>query len=157
MQKNFKRFVVTLLIACFAVSSTGGVALAYHGNRHDNGHRNHGNRYSNYGHRYDRDRSERFALRHLNVSRSAWDYARRNDMTMRDVMISKRIADKSPRLSVEAVLKLRKKGNSYQSIANRYNVRWDRVDSEVNDSHKNLVRDAIKIGLVIWALDELIN
>ena len=157
MQKNFKRFVVTLLIACFAVSSTGGVALAYHGNRHDNGHRNHGNRYSNYGHRYDRDRSERFALRHLNVSRSAWDYARRNDMTMRDVMISKRIADRNRYLSVEEVLRMRNRGHSYRWIADRHHVRWDRIDHEVNDSHRGLARDAIKIGLVIWALDELID
>lgn len=156
--KNFlQKFVGALLVACFTVSSMGGVAFAHQNNKHDNGYRNHGNKYDNYGHRKDRDKSERFILNRLNVSKSVWNYAQRNGMTMRDVMIAKRIADKSPRLSVESVLKLRKKGNSYQSIANRYNVRWDRVDSEVNDSHKNLVRDAIKIGLVIWALDELID
>lgn len=151
MEIHLKKWIVSFLVVCFTVTGMAPVALAY---SHGKGHND---RYEKHGNRYDKGERDRFILKHLNVSKKVLDYARRNKMTTRDIMIAKRIAEKSPRLAVIDVLKLRKKGYTYRSIANRYQVRWDNIDDDVNNSHNNIVRDAIKIGLVIWALDELLN
>lgn len=152
MKIHLKKWIISFLVVCFAITGMAPVALAYSNGKGHNGHK-----YEKHGNRYDREERDRFVLKHLNVSQKVLDYARRNKMTMRDIMIAKRIAEKSPRIGVIDVLKLRKKGHTYRSIANRYQVRWDNFDDDVNNSYNNIVRDAIKIGLVIWALDELLN
>lgn len=138
MKKGFCKVFAWGIFVCFCASLLPADALAKKPGKYDSRH-------------------ERVVVNNIHIQDRHFAYVRKNRMTMRDLITAKAIADESRRLDTQDVLRLMKRGYSYRQIAKKYNVKWRKVERRVDESYKDMRREAIKLGLAIWALDEILN
>lgn len=105
---------------------------------------------------YD-SRHKQVIINSIHINDRHFGYARQHRLSFRDLIVAKAIADESRSLDTEDVLKLMKRGYSYQRIAKKYNVSWRKVDRRVDEAYRDMRRSAVKVGLTLWALDEILN
>lgn len=138
MRKRFCSALIWGIVVCFCVSLVPAETLAKKHNKFDSRH-------------------ERIVINNIHINDRHMGYARNNRLTLRDLLVAKAIADESRRLDTEDVLRLMKRGYSHRKIAKKYNVSWWKVERNVNDGYRDMRRDAVKVGLTLWALDEILN
>lgn len=152
MKKITKKIVVWGMMASFCLSAVPATGFAE--KYPENNYRAHGN----HGKYEKEDRyRERIVMERIHVDGYYIDFLREHNLTLRDIIMAKQIADISGRLSTEDVLRMKLSGKSYKSIARKYDVYWHKVNREVDDSYRDMKDEAVKLGIVLWALDEVLR
>lgn len=151
MKKITKKIVVWGMMACFSVAAVPATGFAAHNN-----HEQHGRYDKKHDSRYEHHR-DRIVMDRIHVEEYHMNFLRNNNLTLGDLITAKQIADVSGRLSTEDVLRMKLSGKSYKSIARKYDVYWRKVTRDVDNSYRDMRSEAVKLGIVLWALDEVVR
>ena len=125
-------------------------------NKKDNGNR--GNNNGNRGNNSDRARNRGNIV--VNVMKSSWgnfDRARSNGLTLRDFITASYIASQVSDHDFMSIFALKKNGKPYKEICKALGINWGSVRRHVKGQYNVMNEDAVKAGLVIWALDEILS
>lgn len=93
----------------------------------------------------------------LKCSRYDFDRARRNQMTLEDYIVACYIAERIAGHDFEDVFHMHKNGKPYKDICKAYGINWGSVRSHLNHNYDIMTEDAIRIGLVMWGLNEILR
>ena len=151
MKKITKKIVVWGMMACFSVAAVPVTGFAEHNN-----HEQHDRYDRKYDSRYEHHRN-RIVMERIHVEEYHMNFLRENNLTLGDLIRAKEIADASGCLSTEDVLRMKLHGRSYRSIAHEYHVNWGRVNREVDNTYRDMRNEAVKLDVVLWALDEVLR
>ena len=86
-----------------------------------------------------------------------FERARNERLTLRDFIIALYIAKQLGYNDYMPVYVMKKNGRSYRSICRDHGIRWNDVNSHLDNRHKSMNEDAVKLGIALWALDDVIN
>lgn len=151
MINHSKKILVWMILACFSFVALPA-ATAFAKKDHNKYDHKQDKRYKKYDKRHDR-----VVINVIRIEDRHLGFARKNRLTLRDIIIAKTIADESRHLDTEDVLRMKLQGKSYKNIARQYNINWRTVDRKLDDIHRAMKHEAIKQGLTLWALDELLD
>lgn len=154
MRIAWKRWMAGGVLAAFCFASLP--ALGFAGPRHSE-RGEHRDRYEQERRRPRHDkRHDRFVINHMHIRDHHFKFARGSRLTLRDLLFAKEIAKRSA-LDVEDVLRMHVRGRSYRSVAKQHHVVWNTVERDVERAYDDMYRDAVKRGIALWAIDELLD
>lgn len=93
----------------------------------------------------------------LKCSRSDFDRACRNRMTLEDYIVACYIADRISGHDFEDVFHMHKNGKPYKEICKAYGINWGSVRSHMNHHYDLMSEDALRAGLIMWGLHEILR
>ncbi|MBP2633349.1 MAG: hypothetical protein H6Q70_3977 [Firmicutes bacterium] len=157
MKKFTKKIVVWGMMACLSITAVPATSFA---EQYPESNYNHHEEHDRYDRKYDRryeHHRNHIVMERIRVEEYYMDFLRENNLTLGDLITAKQISDVSGRLSTEDVLRMRLSGKSYKSIARKYDVYWRKVNRDVDNIYRDMRNEAMKQGIVLWALDEVVR
>lgn len=89
-------------------------------------------------------------------SRDFWR-ARSAGMTLEDLIAAVYIAHELKDRDFEEVFRMKKNGKPYKEICKAYGINWGSVRRNIDKDYGIMSDDAVKAGLVMWGLQEVLN
>lgn len=123
--------------------------------RYDRRHDNRRDYYGSRGHLWPEHR--RVIIDTVSIRDRHYDYARRNGFALNDLLVARAIADRSGFADTEDVLRMMRRGHDQRWVAHYYGVSWRDVERQTGNSYNDLKRNLVKAGIMVWALDRLLD
>ncbi len=92
----------------------------------------------------------------LKCSKYDFDKARREKMSLEDYIITSYIAQQAGDDFLN-IFRMQKNGKPYKDICKALGINWGSVRRHVKNSHDAMSEDAVKAGLVMWGLHEILH
>ncbi len=156
---NLKRILSALLMFCFSLSLFAAPAMAKPKDQKPQYpvmQENHNNHEKNKKTEQNENRKE--IIRQVqNCSWNSFERARHEGMTLEDFIITLYIADQIADGDFVGIYHMQKNGTPYKEICKANGIKWGWVRRHVKDQHMVMSEEAQKVGLIMWALDEILH
>lgn len=145
-----QKMTSVLLAALFAVCAFAAPVSAKH---HKDNHKppGHSQRI-----KHNKDRGD-IVIEVLGCSGHDFWRARRAGMTLEDLIIAMYIAHEIKDHDFEDIFHMKKNGKPYKEICKAYGINWGSVRRHMNKRYDIMSEDAVKIGLIMWGLHEILD
>lgn len=160
--KTLKKSAAALLAICFSMgliaspvsakpqwSQAPAVPLSQQGNYGN--HKNNNKKFEQDEHRKEIIRSVQ------NCSWYSFERARHAGMTLEDFIITFYIADQIADHDFMDIYIMQKNGSPYKEICKANGIKWGWVRRHVKNQHMVMTDEARELGLIMWALDEILH
>ncbi len=166
MTEKAKKITSVFLALCFSATLFSAPVLAKKG---DGNNKDKGKQQQNKGYdqgqkgkdkKDDRAKGNQRGNIVVNIMKSNWsdfDRARANRLTLDDFITASFIASQLGHNDFMYVFTMKKNGKPYKEICKANGIKWGWVRRNVKNQYAIMNDDAIKLGLVMWALDEIFD
>lgn len=103
------------------------------------------------------DRRQEIVRKVQNSTHYSYERARRAGMTLEDFIITQYIAERLTGHDFIDVYAMRRNGSPYKEICKANGIKWGWVRRHVKDQHVVMTDEAHRLGLIMWALHEILR
>ena len=109
-------------------------------------------------HQFDQYESRKEIVRKVqNVTGYSFDRGHEAGMTLRDFIITLEIAQHFGDRDFVDIYMMQKNGSPYKEICKANGINWGSVRRHVKNQHQVMSDEARELGIIMWALDEILH
>ena len=157
--KTLKKSAAALLVICFSMGLIATPVLAKpQWSQTPATQMSHQENHKSNNKKFEQDEHRKKIIR--NVQNSSWysfERARHAGMTLEDFIITFYIADQIADHDFMDIYIMQKNGSPYKEICKANGIKWGWVRRHVKNQHAAMSDEARELGLIMWALDEILH